>query len=54
MKKKNSNHFYASYLISEKEFNPKRAELILKLIDKKVFQPVNLKQIKKDELILDI
>jgi len=40
MRQHNSDHFYASYLISEKDFNPKRAESILKLIDKKVFQPI--------------
>ena len=38
MKKNNADHFYISYLITEREFNPKRAEIILKLIDKKVFQ----------------
>ena len=40
MKKNNLDHFYISYLISEREFNPKRAEIILKLINKKVFQPM--------------
>ena len=41
MKKRNINHFYVSYLISGKEFNVRNAERILKLINKKVFQPLN-------------
>jgi hypothetical protein len=40
MKKKNSDYFYISYLMSEGVFNPKRAEKILELIDRKIFQPV--------------
>ncbi len=40
MKKKNSNYFYISYLMSEGNFNPKRAEKILGLIDRKIFQPI--------------
>ena len=41
MKKRKINHFYVSYLMSGKEFNVGNAERILKLIDKKVFQPVD-------------
>ena len=40
MKKANLDHFYVSYLMKEREFNPKRAELILNLINKKIFQPI--------------
>jgi hypothetical protein len=40
MKKKNSDYFYVSYLLSEKEYNIKSAEKILQLIEKKVFRPV--------------
>jgi hypothetical protein len=40
MKKENSDHFYISYLMSEGVFNPKRAEKILGLIERKIFQPV--------------
>ena len=40
MKKKNSDYFYISYLMSEGDFNPKRAEKILGLIERKIFQPV--------------
>ena len=40
MKKKNSDYFYISYLMSEGNFNPKRAEKILRLIERKIFQPV--------------
>ncbi len=41
MKKRKINHFYVSYLMSGKEFNVGNAERILKLINKKVFQPLN-------------
>ncbi|MFX1337229.1 MAG: hypothetical protein ACFFDK_01325 [Promethearchaeota archaeon] len=40
MKKKSSIYFYISDLITEQDFNPKRAEAILNLIKKKVFQPI--------------
>ena len=40
MKKDNLDHFYISYLMSEGVFNPKRAEKILGLIERKIFQPV--------------
>jgi len=40
MKKKNSDYFYISYLMSEGNFNPKRAEKILGLIDRKIFRPI--------------
>jgi hypothetical protein len=40
MKKKNSNYFYISYLMSGGDFNPKRAEKILGLIERKIFQPI--------------
>lgn len=40
MKKRNSEYFYISYLMSEGDFNPKRAEKILGLIERKIFQPV--------------
>ena len=40
MKKRNSDYFYISYLMSEGDFNPKRAEKILGLIDRRIFQPI--------------
>ncbi len=41
MKKNNVDHFYVSYLMGKaKEFNVKNAEIILKLIQKKVFRPI--------------
>ena len=40
MKKENSDHFYISNLMSEGDFNPKRAEKILGLIDRRIFQPI--------------
>ena len=41
MKKNNTDHFFVSYLMgTAKEFNVKNAEIILKLIEKKVFQPI--------------
>ena len=41
MKKNNSDHFFVSYLMGAgKEFNVKNAEVILKLIQKKVFQQI--------------
>ncbi|MFX0070803.1 MAG: hypothetical protein ACFFAO_06910 [Candidatus Hermodarchaeota archaeon] len=41
MKQKSSKYFYVSNLMtSQKDFNPHRAETILELINKKVFQPV--------------
>ncbi len=41
MKKNKTEHFYVSHLMgASKEFNVKNAEIILKLIDKKVFRPI--------------
>ena len=41
MKKNNADHFFVSYLMGKaKEFNVKNAEIILKLIEKKVFRPI--------------
>ena len=41
MENKSTNHFYVSYLMSDKtEFNVRSAEIILNLIHKKVFQPI--------------
>ncbi|MHA1489163.1 MAG: hypothetical protein ACTSRI_05865 [Promethearchaeota archaeon] len=40
MKEKNSDYFYVSYLMSEKEFNVKNAEIMLNLINKKILQPI--------------
>lgn len=40
MKERNVDHFYVSYLLGEKEFNVRNAEIILKLIEKKVFRPI--------------
>lgn len=41
MKKKKSDYFYVSQLMGmSKEFNVKNAEIILKLIEKKVFRPI--------------
>ncbi|MHA1526794.1 MAG: hypothetical protein ACTSQD_07170, partial [Promethearchaeota archaeon] len=41
MKKNNTDHFYVSHLMgTSKEFNVKNAEIILKLIEKKVFRPI--------------
>jgi len=40
MKKKSSDYFYISYLMSGGDFNPKRAEKILGLIDRRIFQPI--------------
>ncbi len=41
MKKNNADHFYVSYLMGKaKEFNVNNAEIILKLIEKKVFRPI--------------
>jgi len=40
MKKRNSDYFYISYLMSGGDFNPKRAEKILGLIDRRIFQPI--------------
>ncbi|MHA1473093.1 MAG: hypothetical protein ACTSQW_08360, partial [Promethearchaeota archaeon] len=41
MNKKNVNRFYVSYLMSDKqEFNIRTADIILNLIQKKVFQPI--------------
>jgi hypothetical protein len=40
MEKKNTNYFFVSHLLSTKKgFQVKDAETILKLIDKKIFQP---------------
>ncbi|MFX0188115.1 MAG: hypothetical protein ACFE8A_10300 [Candidatus Hodarchaeota archaeon] len=41
MKQKNTNHFYVASLMPEREFNAKKAEIILKLVKKKVFQPLS-------------
>ena len=42
MKKNNVDHFFVSYLMGKaKEFNVKNAEIILKLIEKKVFRPID-------------
>lgn len=40
MRKRNLDHFYVSHLMSQKEFDPKRAEIILNLINKKIFLPI--------------
>ena len=40
MKKRNLDHFFVSNLMSDREFNPKRAEIILGLINKRVFQSI--------------
>ncbi|MFX0069484.1 MAG: hypothetical protein ACFFAO_00120 [Candidatus Hermodarchaeota archaeon] len=41
MKKKNLDHFYVTYMLGQKEFDVKNAELILKLIQRKVFRPMD-------------
>ena len=40
MKQRKNNYFYVSNLMPEKEFNVRNAELILKLVKKKIFQPI--------------
>ncbi|MFX0072115.1 MAG: hypothetical protein ACFFAO_13585 [Candidatus Hermodarchaeota archaeon] len=40
MKKKNIDHFYASYLMKDNEFDVKKVETILRLIEKKVIRPI--------------
>ena len=40
MKQRKNNYFYVSNLMPEKEFNVRNAELILKLVQKKIFQPI--------------
>ena len=41
MKRNNVDHFFVSYLMGKaKEFNVKNAEIILKIIEKKVFRPI--------------
>jgi hypothetical protein len=41
MKERRIKHFYVSYLTGENEFIIKNAEVILRLIKKKVFRPIN-------------
>jgi hypothetical protein len=40
MKENKLNYFFTSFLLSEQNLNPKDVEIIFKLIEKKIFQPI--------------
>ncbi|HEY0090138.1 MAG TPA: hypothetical protein VGB37_14925, partial [Candidatus Lokiarchaeia archaeon] len=42
MKENNLNYFFTSFLLSEQNLTPKEIETISKLLEKKIFQPIEL------------